>query len=70
MILNFWFNQSISAILGFIISFISGLTKEFYDLRIKKTIFNWRDVKCTTIGGLVPTILFVVFDIIYFYSKP
>ena len=69
-IANFWFNQSVSSLLGFGGSLISAIGKELYDKHIKKTKFDWRDFKWTLIGALIPTILFVIFDIIYFYSKP
>ena len=67
---NFLFNQSVSAIVGFLSSILSGIGKEIYDQRIKKTRFDWRDVKWTAIGGSVLTILFILADVIYYYSKP
>jgi len=70
IVANFWFNQSVSAIICFILSGLVGIGKEIYDLKVKKTKFDWRDVKWTLIGSFIPTFLFVVFDIIYFHSKP
>lgn len=70
MIANFWFTQWQSGVIGLLISFIGGVGKEIYDLKIKKTKFDWRDIKWTTIGGSILSILFIIFDIIYYYSKP
>jgi hypothetical protein len=67
---NFAFEQWVSAIAGFLSSILSGIGKEIYDQKIKKTRFDWRDVKWTVIGGSVLTILFILADIIYYYSKP
>lgn len=66
---NFLFNQSVSASVGFGIASLAAIGKELYDKHIKKTYFDWRDVKWTLIGACILTILFVVFDIIYYYSK-
>lgn len=66
---NFWFSQSVSAILSFILSFVCAISKEIYDLKVKKTKFEWRDVKWTLVGSSIPTFLFTLFDIIYFYSE-
>ena len=67
---NFFFNQSISGIVAFIFTIFAGVIKELYDKYIKKTKFTWSDLKWTIIGGSILPILFIIFDIIYFYSKP
>lgn len=67
---NFWFNQSVSGILGFLAAFFSGMAKELYDKYKKKTKFDSRDLKWTIIGGCIIPIMFILFDLIYFYSKP
>jgi len=68
MIANFAFNQSISAIVGFGASIFAAFGKELYDKHIKKTRFDWRDLKWTVIGGAILPILFIILDLIYFYS--
>lgn len=67
---NFFFSQWVSALIGFAASGISGISKEIYDQRVKGTKFDWRDAKWTIIGGFVLTALFIIADIIYYYSKP
>lgn len=67
---NFLFEQWISSIIAFVVAASVGVVKEIYDETIKETVFDWRDLKWTSIGAGIPTILFIVFDIIYFYSKP
>jgi hypothetical protein len=69
-IANFWFNQSISSSVGFGVAIIAAIGKELYDKHIKKTKFDWRDLKWTVIGASIPAVLFIIFDIIYYYSKP
>jgi lipoprotein signal peptidase len=67
---NFWFNQSVSSIVSYGFIIIGAICKELYDKYIKKTRFDWRDLKWTLIGGFILPFLFIVFDIIYYYSKP
>jgi hypothetical protein len=67
---NFVFQQWVSAIVAFVTAASVGVVKEIYDDRVKETVFDWRDFKWTTIGAAIPAILFIIFDIIYFYSKP
>jgi len=67
---NFLFNQSVSSAMGFGVAGLAAIGKELYDKHIKKTYFDWRDVKWTLIGALIPTLIFIVTDIIYYYSKP
>jgi len=67
---NFAFEQWLSSVVALIVAASTGIVKEVYDEKIKKTEFSWRDLKWTLIGSIIPTILFVIFDIIYFYSKP
>ncbi len=67
---NFAFEQWLSSIVALIVAASTGVVKEVYDEKIKKTRFDWRDFKYTVIGASIPAILFIIFDIIYFYSKP
>ena len=67
---NFVFNQSASAIVALIAAASVGVVKEIYDDTIKETVFDWRDLKWTVIGAGIPAFLFIIFDIIYYYSKP
>lgn len=62
--------QWLAAVLSFVVSCAAGLAKEFYDKYIKKTKFDWRDVKWTALGAFVFTVIFIVADILYYYSKP
>jgi len=47
-----------------------GVVKEIYDDGVKETVFDWRDLKYTVIGASIPAVLFIIFDIIYYFSKP
>jgi len=67
---NFAFNQSISGLIGFGVACLAAVGKELYDKHIKKTYFDWRDAKWTMIGGSIIPFIFIVADIIYYYSKP
>ena len=67
---NFFLDQWLASIISLIVAASTGVVKEVYDEKIKKTIFDWRDFKWTLIGASIPAILFIIFDIIYFYSKP
>jgi hypothetical protein len=67
---NFLFEQWVSSIVAFIAAASTGVVKEVYDDRVKETVFDWRDLKFTVIGASIPAFLFIVFDIIYYFSKP
>jgi ABC-type microcin C transport system permease subunit YejB len=67
---NFAFEQWASSVIGFIAAASIGVVKEIYDDRIKETVFDWRDLKWTVIGAAIPAFLFIIFDIIYYFSKP
>jgi len=67
---NFVFEQWLSAIVALIAAASTGVVKEVYDDKIKKTVFDWRDFKWTVIGASIPAFIFIVADIIYYYSKP
>jgi hypothetical protein len=67
---NFVFDQWASSIVAFIAAASTGVVKEVYDDRIKETVFDWRDLKFTVIGAGIPAFLFIIFDIIYYFSKP
>ena len=67
---NFAFEQWLSSVVALIVAASTGIVKEVYDEKIKKTRFDWSDFKWTAIGASIPAILFIIFDIIYFYSKP
>jgi hypothetical protein len=67
---NFVSGQWESAIIALLAAASTGIVKEVYDEKIKKTKFDWRDFKWTVIGAGIPAILFIIFDIIYYYSKP
>lgn len=68
--LTFVFSQWLAALVAFGITSIVGVGKEWYDKNIKKTKFEWVEAKWTAIGAAIPTILFIIADIIYYYSKP
>ena len=67
---SFAFEQWLSSVVALIVAASTGIVKEVYDEKIKKTRFDWSDFKWTVIGASIPAILFIIFDIIYFYSKP
>lgn len=67
---TFEFGQWLAALIGFTVASGVGVIKELYDKYIKKTRFDWRDVKWTAIGASVFTVIFIVGDILYYYSKP
>ena len=47
------FRNSIDSLLfGFIASIVGGILKEVYDLKIKKSRFDWFDVFATVVGGI------------------
>lgn len=66
---NFLFNQSVSSIVAYGFVICGAVGKELYDKHIKKTIFDWRDIKWTLIGGVILPILFIIFDYIYLHSE-
>ena len=39
---------------------LAGVVKEFYDLKVKKTLFNWLDLWATVFGAALGTIILVV----------
>jgi hypothetical protein len=67
---NFIFLQWESSLIALLTAASTGIVKEVHDENIKKTKFDWRDFKWTVIGAGIPAILFIIFDIIYYYSKP
>jgi hypothetical protein len=67
---NFAFEQWLSAVVALVTAASTGIVKEVYDEKIKKTKFDWRDFKWTTIGASIPALIFIIADIIYYYSKP
>jgi Fe2+ transport system protein B len=67
---NFLVSQWESSLVALITAASTGIVKEVYDEKIKKTKCDWRDFKWTVIGAGIPAILFIIFDIIYYYSKP
>lgn len=40
---------------------IIGTGKEFYDKYVKETFFDWMDVACTALGGLVGFGVWVIY---------
>ena len=46
---------------GFIASIVGGILKEVYDLKVKKSRFDWYDVFATVVGGVAAT------SVLYFY---
>jgi len=50
----------ISVALGFISGCIAGFAKEYYDLRVKKTKFDWWDLGATLWGTSVGTIMLIM----------
>jgi hypothetical protein len=67
---TFIFPQWIAALDAFGVTVIIGIGKEYYDEHFKKTYFSNRDLKWTLIGGAIVPFIFIVADIIYYYSKP
>lgn len=67
--LTFIFCQWLSSVFAFGITAFVGITKEWYDENIKKTKFDERDLKWTIIGGSIIPIIFIIADILYFYSE-
>ena len=56
-------NLYISMVTSFVIGTIAGVAKEFYDLKIKKTKFDWWDIGATMYGvGMGAIILRVLID--------
>ena len=45
-------NHIESLLFGFIASIVGGILKEVYDLKIKKSRFDWYDVFATVAGGI------------------
>ena len=45
-------NSNNHLIFGFIASIVGGILKEVYDIKIKKTHFDWYDVLATILGGI------------------
>lgn len=67
---TFVFTQWLAAVIGFLSAGTAAILKELYDKHIKKTRFDWRDVRYTLFGASIFTIIFIVGDITYYYSKP
>ena len=67
---TFVFQQWMAALVGFLSAGTAAFLKEEYDKRIKKTRFDWRDVRYTLFGASIFTFIFIVTDIIYYFSKP
>lgn len=65
-----FFSQWVAALDAFAIVVIAGVGKEYYDEHFKNTYFNNRDLKWTLIGGAIVPFIFIIADIIYYYSKP
>ena len=38
-------------------AFTAGVLKEVYDLKVKKTVFDWNDVIATCIGGYASSLV-------------
>lgn len=70
ILLNFLFSQWLSGVIAFGLTLAAGLGKELYDESVKKTKFDERDLKWTMIGGAIVPFIFIIADIIYYYSKP
>ena len=51
----FFRNSSDPLLFGFIASIVGGILKEVYDLKIKKSRFDWYDVFATIVGGIAAT---------------
>ena len=68
--LTFILSQWLSAVFAFGIASAAGIGKEWYDEKIKGTEFNASDLKWTVIGGAIVPFVFIVADILYYYSKP
>jgi hypothetical protein len=62
---NFIVSQWMSSLVAFLASGSSAVVKEYYDLNVKKTRFDWRDIKFTLLGALIPALIFLFADIIY-----
>ena len=54
-------NFSDPLLFGFIASIVGGVLKEVYDLKIKKSRFDWYDVFATVVGGIA------AISVLYFY---
>lgn len=46
-----------------LIALFAGLLKELYDKFIKKTMFDWKDLVCTGVGGFLAWIIWVGYKI-------
>lgn len=68
--LTFVFSQWVAALFAFGLTAAAGIGKEWYDENIKKTRFDERDLKWTVIGGSIIPFIFIIADILYYYSKP
>jgi len=64
------FSQWIAALFAFGVTAAAAIGKEWYDENIKKTKFDERDLKWTVIGGSIVPFIFIIADILYYYSKP
>jgi len=49
----------LSLLVGLFSGTLAGVVKEFYDLYIKKTLFNFEDLKATFWGAIVGMIILV-----------
>jgi hypothetical protein len=63
-------DKVISIIVSFTVACLAGIGKEYYDKEIKKTRFDWRDIKFTVIGGIIIPLLLTIVEITYYFSKP
>ena len=50
-------NFSDPLLFGLVASIVGGVLKEVYDLKIKKSRFDWYDVFATIVGGVAATSL-------------
>lgn len=65
---TFIFSQWLSGVFAFGIASAIGVSKEWYDKNIKNTRFDDRDLKWTMIGASIIPAIFIIADIIYYYS--
>lgn len=42
---------------GLMAAFLAGLAKEGYDVRVKRSFFDWQDVAATVAGGVIAVLL-------------
>jgi hypothetical protein len=63
------FPQWLSAVIAYLFVIIGAVGKEYYDEHFKNGRFNNRDLKWTLIGGAIVPFIFIIADIIYYFSK-